>query len=587
MVARRLYPESGNAERGFGAQKGKDCNYGLAVCLNKDRRYSRPGGDAAQADSPERYLAGVDDWIRVDRIERRRGPLEVFNLEVEDDPTYIANGIIAHNCRALDGTIISVNDCSDLIERGANVEQPEDIKTVNPFINTRRDPDNPGGKILRTANGVKIATVHRSGYGVRDDRGQFSLHRSGQQLPQVGIGPPPYHHHCFDAQTEIMLSDGTFIPFAELRQHQWVWTLDPETIELEAQPADEIIAYPYRGEMILVETSMLSLYVTPDHRMMMWDGRVTECRAGEMPPAGSLLAYRNGIIYGAPYHGRQKTTVPYCGMVYCTNVARHHTLIVRREGKVAISGNCRSYTVPKTQLVQVPQGYMPRALPMRPPPPPRPVRAKPQPPKGFPRGMIPSGITPGVRSSERPYELVREPMANRPTRIGDQPRPPDDPYLSRGLVPGRPMPEQIQRRSEDAAKALTEALERTRRQLARALTVRETGGVLRKSVEEHLGGKIPELANTSANRAAALEALKLWATGQAWNMPGLGRMRPGAWGDIYCGLEPAAGQMPVLATRGRHAFRKGAEHLLAYLWGVNPQHIGFIMALMQGQFTPR
>lgn len=96
-------------------------------------------------------------------------------------------------CRFLDGEIISVDNCMDLLNQGANVTHPEDISKVNPFIEQKSDPG--GGKFLQTTNGVRIADVVRSGVGVKDDRGAFMAHMRGNQLAvNALVGPPPYHH---------------------------------------------------------------------------------------------------------------------------------------------------------------------------------------------------------------------------------------------------------------------------------------------------------------------------------------------------------------------------------------------------------
>ena len=41
----------------------------------------------------------------------------------------------------------------------------------------------------------------------------------------------------------------------------------------------------------------------------------------------------------------QKTEVDYSGYVYCVDLEKYHTLLVKRNGKVTWSGNCRSTTV--------------------------------------------------------------------------------------------------------------------------------------------------------------------------------------------------------------------------------------------------
>jgi len=103
-------------------------------------------------------------------------------------------------CRFIDGQIISVDNCFDLLEKGAAVQKPEDIKRVNPFMVQRRDQET-GQRYIATANGTRLADIVRSGVGISsppssmtDARGTFNARMMGNQLPNALIGAPPYHH---------------------------------------------------------------------------------------------------------------------------------------------------------------------------------------------------------------------------------------------------------------------------------------------------------------------------------------------------------------------------------------------------------
>ena len=168
-----------------------------AVPDKNGRAPAQEGSNEIDADTlrVEDYLRGINEWDTVVSIERRTGDeTTVYNLEIETDHTYIAEGVVVHNCRFLDGQVISVDECADLMERGANVSKPEDIRTVNPFINVRKDTET-GQRSLFTTTGTKLAEITRPGYGTRDDRGEFKANMFGNQLPKGGnVGPPPYHH---------------------------------------------------------------------------------------------------------------------------------------------------------------------------------------------------------------------------------------------------------------------------------------------------------------------------------------------------------------------------------------------------------
>lgn len=76
--------------------------------------------------------------------------------------------------------------------------------------------------------------------------------------------------------------------------------------------------------------------------------------------AGKENKFKNGIYtinndvwnirWNTQIHSRlfnmEIIDVPYNDLVYCLEVEKHHTLLVRRNGKICWSGNCRSVTVP-------------------------------------------------------------------------------------------------------------------------------------------------------------------------------------------------------------------------------------------------
>lgn len=98
-------------------------------------------------------------------------------------------------CRFMDGQIIEVADARAVYDAGINVANPEDIASVNPFIEERRDK-RTGERWLQTANGAKLATIDRSGKGTLDDRGSMRQHISSKGFGKAGIGMPPYHFRC-------------------------------------------------------------------------------------------------------------------------------------------------------------------------------------------------------------------------------------------------------------------------------------------------------------------------------------------------------------------------------------------------------
>jgi len=101
-------------------------------------------------------------------------------------------------CRFLDGKTFSVGDALGRFDRLDALEDPEDVKRDNPWVRERLDPET-GRKELyvnRGAEQTRIAVVERTGFGTRDDRGEFSRGLANRDLMDLGVSFPPYHGLC-------------------------------------------------------------------------------------------------------------------------------------------------------------------------------------------------------------------------------------------------------------------------------------------------------------------------------------------------------------------------------------------------------
>ena len=139
------------------------------------------------------YVEIADGFDEVKSVTQLPGNHTVYNLEIDDDPTFVASGIIVHNCRFLDGQIIEVNACMDLAQQATSVSKPEDIYRVSPFMRTVTED---GRRYIETTTGTRLAEMVRSGAGRVNDRGEFRAFISGRQLPHAHVGMPPYHFSC-------------------------------------------------------------------------------------------------------------------------------------------------------------------------------------------------------------------------------------------------------------------------------------------------------------------------------------------------------------------------------------------------------
>jgi len=99
-------------------------------------------------------------------------------------------------CRFLHGTSFTVGSGLRTFERlEAN---PESVPDLAPWVREVTDPES-GRKVLFVESGgqrTAVAEVTRSGFGARDDRGDFGRSLTEQQLLDLGISFPPYHGLC-------------------------------------------------------------------------------------------------------------------------------------------------------------------------------------------------------------------------------------------------------------------------------------------------------------------------------------------------------------------------------------------------------
>ncbi|PSQ39767.1 hypothetical protein BRD13_01740 [Halobacteriales archaeon SW_5_70_135] len=74
--------------------------------------------------------------------------------------------------------------------------------------------------------------------------------------------------NCFTPDTDVLTPDGVR-NVRDLEVGDEVYSLDPDTMEMELKPVEETHEYPdYRGELIDIETGKIDLRVTPNHRML-------------------------------------------------------------------------------------------------------------------------------------------------------------------------------------------------------------------------------------------------------------------------------------------------------------------------------
>jgi DNA polymerase elongation subunit (family B) len=152
--------------------------------------------------------------------------------------------------------------------------------TVNASPETKVDPDEYDGDTYRTPTGQhfrtepagmmremieELLTEREEKKGLRDqhDPGTEAYERYDNQQASVKVVM-----NCFTPDTEVLTPEGVR-NIRDLRVGDEVYSLDPETLEMEVKPVTETQAYPdYEDELVDIETAKTDFRVTPNHRML-------------------------------------------------------------------------------------------------------------------------------------------------------------------------------------------------------------------------------------------------------------------------------------------------------------------------------
>ena len=107
--------------------------------------------------------------------------------------------------------------------------------------------------------------------------------------------------NCFDCETEVVGEEGVK-RIGEVEVGETLYTINPETCEVETKRVIETQEYDYEGEMMDIETRYTDFSVTPNHRMLVEAGG----DEAEFVEAGDLNDYTNyQIPRGEPVEGRK------------------------------------------------------------------------------------------------------------------------------------------------------------------------------------------------------------------------------------------------------------------------------------------
>jgi len=157
---------------------------------------------------------------------------------------------------------------------------PMCMVTINAGPETKVDPDEYGGDTYVAPNGTHF---RKEPDGIMREMVDELLSEREQKKAlrnDHDPGTEPYEQYdrqqgavkvimnCFTPDTEVVTPDGVR-PITELEAGDAVYSLDPDTEEMEVKTVEETHAYPdYRGDLVDIETSKMDFRVTPNHRML-------------------------------------------------------------------------------------------------------------------------------------------------------------------------------------------------------------------------------------------------------------------------------------------------------------------------------
>ena len=154
---------------------------------------------------------------------------------------------------------------------------------------------------------------------------------------------------CYDDKTEVLTKRGWLL-WSDVKEDDEFATRNPDTGHIEYQKASRLIRYHHKGKMYVVANRGIDLCVTPNHRMWVKsevDRKFRIIKASEMTNNHQYI-YET-LLYPDEFLNIKTRPdsaewIDYDGEVFCAEVP-NHLLIVRRNGKIVVSGNSMAGTV--------------------------------------------------------------------------------------------------------------------------------------------------------------------------------------------------------------------------------------------------
>jgi len=203
----------------------------------------------------------------------KQGSMKKANATVEDHDGKV------HCLTAQDNHVVLAGRCGRFQWVGQSL-YPMCMVTINASPETKVDPDSYDGETYVAPNGTHFrkqpdGMIREMVDELLEEREQKKTLRN-----ENDPGTDAYETYdrqqaavkvimnCFTPDTDVLTPAGVR-GIRELSVGDDVYSLDPETMEMEVKPVVETHAYPdYRGELVDIETSKIDFSVTPNHRML-------------------------------------------------------------------------------------------------------------------------------------------------------------------------------------------------------------------------------------------------------------------------------------------------------------------------------
>lgn len=177
---------------------------------------------------------------------------------------------------------------------------------------------------------------------------------------EEGVTAPPFHPNCYDNITEVYTNNGwKLFKDCTLNDEFLSVSIEQYMITQTYLKAKNLIKYKNNGTMYHLKNKDVDLCVTKDHNLYI---NSFKNAIPQLIPTLLFIKFFNeyksfnDMQYQLFFLSKnfdkislqdlQISEIPYNDYVYCVELPKYHTLLVRRNGKICWCGNCRTTTVP-------------------------------------------------------------------------------------------------------------------------------------------------------------------------------------------------------------------------------------------------